>query len=271
MINNTLHEFLSCSVFSTEPVFELSKQKLTAAGRSFEMTAGGNLISWGSRADAVVIVAHADTVWDVKYGSRLSDRADIDAPTQLSINKNIITRGPGSKTGIGADDRAGIALAFEILELEHTILITTDEEIGMVGARRLRGQSLGVFDRLQKHRFFLQLDRQGHLDFKCYDVGTDAFRSYVAQETGLTEPNRSSFTDIVTLCRDIPGVNISVGYEYEHSPHEMLDIAHWNKALTTVKSWLARPLPEFKLSTPHLGCSAFPPIDALYASRRLGL
>ena len=43
MINATLHEFLSCSVFRTEPVFALAQQKLTAAGRSFEMTAGGNM------------------------------------------------------------------------------------------------------------------------------------------------------------------------------------------------------------------------------------
>ena len=258
MINNTLHEFLSCSVFSTEPVFELSKQKLTAAGRSFEMTAGGNLISWGSRADAVVIVAHADTVWNVK-----SDFVDINAPTQLRVNKNVVTRGRGSKTGIGADDRAGIALAFEILDLEHTILITNDEELGMIGARKLRGQASAVFDRLQQHRFFLQLDRQGHLDFKCYDVGTDLFRAYVARETGLTEPNRSSFTDIVTLCRDIPGVNISVGYSYEHTPHEMLDVAHWNKALSIVRSWLERPIPEFKLEARHLGCASFPPITKL--------
>lgn len=265
MINETLHACLSCSVFRTQPVFDLVEQKLAVAGRSFAMTAGGNLVSWGPRPDAVVLVAHADTVWNICNDRpvRWRKNVDVDAPTPLSIVDGIVTRGPESLTGIGADDRAGVAIMLETIDLGHTLLITNDEEIGMIGARKLRGQGGAVFDRLQQHRFFLQFDRKGSRDFKCYDVGTDEFREYVHKETGLTEPDRSSFTDVVTLCRDIPGVNISVGYEMEHTRNEMLDLSAWNQALSTVRSWLARPIPEFKLPRPHRGCSAFPPIQTL--------
>lgn len=264
MVNETLHACLSCSVYRTQPIFDLINQKLAAAGRTSEMTIGGNLVSWGTRPDAAVLVAHADTVWNIgDRPTRFSVDVDVDAPTALSVSDGIVTRGPGSVTGIGADDRAGIAIMLETLDLGHTILVTNDEEIGMIGARKLRGLDSAVFDRLQQHRFFLQLDRKGTRDFKCYDVGTDEFRDYVHKETGLTEPDRSSFTDIVTLCRDVPGVNISVGYEMEHSRNELLDLAAWEQALATVRSWLARPIPEFKLPRPHRGCSAFPPITTL--------
>lgn len=264
MINETLRACLSCSVYRTQPIIDLVKQKLEAAGRTSETTVGGNLVSWGSRPDAVVIVAHADTVWNISdHAPRPRLGVDVDAPTSLSVTDGIVTCGPDSVTGIGADDRAGIAIMLETLDLGHTILVTNDEEIGMIGARKLRGLDSGVFDRLQQHRFFLQLDRKGSSDFKCYDVGTDEFRDYVHKETGLNEPDRYSFTDIVTLCRDIPGVNISVGYEMEHSRHELLDLDAWERALATVRSWLSRPIPEFKLQRQHQGCAAFPPITTL--------
>lgn len=270
-MSQALHDFLSCSVFQTQQVMDLAKQRLTAAGREFSMTAGGNLVSWGTREDAVVVVAHADTVWDV-HGVKtpglpqhwvrdVPEDIDVDERTELTIKDGIVSRGPSSSTGIGADDRAGIALAFETLDAGHTILITSAEEIGMVGTRILRGQEPDVFKRLQEHRFFLQLDRMGSKDFKCYDVGTDAFRTYVHNETGLTEPNRSSFTDIVTLCQDIPGVNISVGYNHEHTRHEILDLAMWEGTLALLRKWLYKPIPQFKLDTVHRGCSSFPPIQ----------
>ncbi|OQY09386.1 MAG: hypothetical protein B6I30_09910 [Desulfobacteraceae bacterium 4572_187] len=78
-----------------------------------------------------------------------------------------------------------------------------------------------------EHQFVVQLDRRNGRDFKCYSVGTDEFRNYVGQTTGYIEPDRSAYTDIVTICRDICGVNLSIGYHSEHCENEHLVISEW--------------------------------------------
>ncbi|MFH0957653.1 MAG: hypothetical protein V1897_03030 [Pseudomonadota bacterium] len=36
------------------------------------------------------------------------------------------------------------------------------------------------------HQFVIQLGRRNGRDFKCYDVGTDQFKGYVAERTGYS-------------------------------------------------------------------------------------
>lgn len=240
-IHARLFEVLSCSVYETTQVLRLVVDRLEAAGRTWEMLPGNCLYSKGTREDAVVMVAHIDTVWKSRYNG--SDRTPLNvANGRVSSARSI--------TGIGADDRAGVAIILELLDLGHSILLTDDEEIGMVGSRHLRAFAPEAFEALQKHSFFVQFDRMGRVDFKCYNVGTDAFRDYVHKATGLTEPNRSSFTDIATLCRDVAGVNISVGYQNEHTPEEYLALADWDFALHTARAWLSQPTPRFELPEP---------------------
>lgn len=240
-VHGRLFEVLSCSVYETTQILRLAAGRLEAAGRSWEMLPGNCMYSKGTREDAVVMVAHVDTVWKSRYNG--SDRTPLHvADGRVSSARPI--------TGIGADDRAGVALILELLDLGHSILLTDDEEIGMVGSRHLRRFAPEAFEEMQKHSFFVQFDRMGRVDFKCYSVGTDEFRNYVRVTTGLTEPNRSSFTDIVTLCRDVAGVNISVGYQHEHTPEEYLGLADWDFALHTARAWLSQPTPRFELSEP---------------------
>ena len=66
--------------------------------------------------------------------------------------------------------------------------------------------------------------------------------------TGYSEPDRRSRTDIVALCRQVPGVNLSVGYYGEHTARERLDIREWRHTLAVCRRWLAQtPLPAFRL------------------------
>ncbi|MGO8819850.1 MAG: hypothetical protein ACLQT6_16965 [Desulfomonilaceae bacterium] len=92
----------------------------------------------------------------------------------------------------------------------------------------------------QDHQFVVEFDRRNGRDFKCYDVGTDEFRSYVAKKTGYTEPDQRATTDIVSLCRDIAGVNLSVGYHDEHHESEYLNISEWGHTLDVVRKWLSK-------------------------------
>jgi hypothetical protein len=52
----------------------------------------------------------------------------------------------------------------------------------------------------------------------------------------------------VTLCRDICGVNLSVGYHREHSDQEYLVLDEWQRSLDLCRRWLSGAgLPRFSL------------------------
>ena len=123
------------------------------------------------------------------------------------------------------------------------------EEYGGIGAGFLISAFPELFDDLnRRHRFVIELDRRGGGDFKCYDVGTESFRAYVGATTSFTEPDRSSFTDIVFLCRDICGANLSCGYHDEHTASEHIVKKEWHHTLTLLRTWLAADeLPKFPL------------------------
>jgi len=101
---------------------------------------------------------------------------------------------------------------------------------------------------INEHQFIIQLDLARASDFKCYDVGTEAFREFIMCKTGYTEPNRESRTDIVALCRDICGVNFSIGSYSEHTPEERIYIREWENTLAMVKKMLDSRLPRFPLN-----------------------
>lgn len=196
----------------------------------------------GSRKDKVVLIAHADTYWDNHY------EIETIVNHKLKQRGNIISSGsPGF--GIGADDRAGCAILWLLKDSGHSLLITNGEEHGRKGSKWLMEKNGDIARRINnEHQFMMQLDRRNGADFKCYNVGTDAFREYVEDKTGFEEPNTSSFTDIVTLCENIPGVNLSIGYYDEHSEEETLNVEEWLKTLNICRNWLKETdLPGFLL------------------------
>lgn len=193
----------------------------------------------GSRTDRVVLVAHADTVWQ---GYRRIE-------TALAFDEaGGFFHSLSPRYGLGADDRAGCAILWLLRDMGHSLLITDGEEQGLLGSEALVSWQMEILEELNAHRFMVQFDRCNGRDFKCYGVGTPAFRQYVGDQTGYTEPNRTSRTDIVALCRSITGVNLSVGYRDEHTPRERLYLAEWLDTLRMCRSWLGqRGLPRFVL------------------------
>ncbi len=193
----------------------------------------------GVRADRVVLVAHADTVWQGRAPVIATPCLDEEAGCFYSLS---------NRHGLGADDRAGCAILWLLRHLGHSLLVTDGEEQGLLGSEALVYDYPEVLAELNRHAFMVQFDRGCGGDFKCYDVGTPAFRRYIGEETGYSEPDRRSRTDIVALCRQVPGVNLSVGYYGEHTARERLDIGEWRHTLAVCRRWLAQtPLPAFRL------------------------
>jgi hypothetical protein len=177
----------------------------------------------GTREDRVVLVAHADTVWD-------------------SVNGY----GMGKDEGMGADDRAGCAIVWLLKDSGHSLLILNGEESGMLGASYLKNEHEHLFDIINKHRFMVEFDRCNGTDFKTYNVGTKEFDSYIEKMTGYKKQYGSA-TDICVLCERICGVNLSVGYTDEHSRYEDLNIENWANTLLIAREWLKKEMPEFLL------------------------
>lgn len=240
---DVLEHILKKSLFNSDDVFEDFLSLENAAVFGF----GKKRFVYipGHRSDRVVLIAHADSHWDLAY------QRNPEYETGLICEKGCF-RSASREIGIGADDRAGCAILWLLKDLGHSLLITDGEE------NRLEGSSWLMTDPENKHiaqelnedhQFMVQFDRMNGSDYKCYSVGTDEFRRYIEEQTGFTEPDRKWATDIVRLCRSITGVNLSIGYRNEHTPDETLVIDEWKRTLDIARNWLMQDdLPRFPLS-----------------------
>lgn len=240
---DALKSFLTSPLWTSTPIFETFRALDRAVYREDTSTNFHRFVYIpGTREDRVVLVAHADTVRDARYGYEEVLHEVVEEDGYL------IGRSPeGRRTVLGADDRAGCAILWLLRDLGHSLLIMDGEENGQIGSNWLMNEHPDIADEINSHQFMVQFDRRNSHDFKCYYVGTPEFRSYVAQQTGYSEPNRSSYTDIGILCRDVCGVNLSVGYYNEHSVDETICIAEWQNTLSIARKWLSGALPRFAL------------------------
>lgn len=158
----------------------------------------------------VGLVAHMDTVHKSPVRDLYYDKEE-----------NIMW----SPQGIGADDRAGIYAIMELIAREYkpTIILTTDEEIGAIGASCVIGDYPNAPCKLN---FLIELDRRGEKDSVFYDCDNRLFEDYINYYGFITE--WGSFSDIsyIAPAWGVAAVNLSIGYYNEHSLAEYLNIHH---------------------------------------------
>lgn len=164
------------------------------------------------------LVAHMDTVVYPKVA-------------KLKEKNNIIS----AKYGLGADDRAGIYAVVQLLNRGYrpTVIFTSQEETGGYGARALAM----CIDELRL-KYLIQLDRRGKDDAVFYGCENETFKNYVCG-FGFKE-QQGLFSDISILCPswDIAGVNLSVGYFYEHTTKEILNTNYLEETINKVEKML---------------------------------
>lgn len=195
----------------------------------------------GTRKDRVVLVAHMDTVWDRSYKRVFSGERDVILEDGVFFSSN-------PDCGIGADDRAGCAMLWELRESGHSLLITDGEEHGMLGAKYLKDAYPELFSELNKHRFMIELDWAGTNG--CLYTGVDCtkkFKRYIADTLGFAQ-NKGGGTDLRVLCKRICGVNLGIGYAGFHKNSEKLILAEWENTLTKLTAFLASPQKRFPTS-----------------------
>lgn len=162
----------------------------------------------------IALVAHLDTVFQTQPDTIYYDRS-----------KNVVL----NPEGLGADDRAGVFAILKIIKtgLRPHIIFLKDEEIGGKGAIALSKQPC-PFAAL---KYLIELDRHGSNDCVFYHCENPKFTEYV--ESFGFEWNYGTYSDIYDICPEwkIAGVNLSIGYENEHSYQELL---HVGQMLSTI-------------------------------------
>lgn len=169
----------------------------------------------------IALVAHMDTVFKTPVSNLYYDQ-----------RKGVLW----SPEGLGADDRAGIFAILKIIQdgLRPCVILTTDEEEGGLGAMALAMESCPI----PGLKYMIELDRRGSNDCVFYDCYCPEFVDYV-ESFGFCE-KWGSFSDISFLMPEwkICGVNLSVGYEDEHSYTEILHIGPLFDTIKKVKEML---------------------------------
>lgn len=187
----------------------------------------------GTREDRIVLVAHIDTVWDRAYKRAFSGERDVIFADGVFSSTN-------PACGIGADDRAGCAMLWELRESGHSILITDGEEHGMFGAKYLKSAYPALFRELNRHAYMIELDWMG-TDCCLYNQvdNTKRFKKYIENNLGCIDSQKKGGTDLQHLCRRICGVNIGIGYREHHTNSEKLILADWENTFTKLTAFLA--------------------------------
>ena len=192
---------------------QLQKQLCTVLKRNYKKVInkpGQYLLAEGSLP--LALVAHMDTVFKTP-------------PFDIYFDKEQGVL--WSPDGLGADDRAGVFAILKILQFlgqkreKPSIIFTCNEESGCIGASNL------VLTRQKcpwDLKYIVQLDRRGVDDCVFYDNTNKDFIKFISGY-GFTE-TWGTFSDISMICPvwGIAGVNLSIGYEDEHSETETLHI-----------------------------------------------
>lgn len=142
-----------------------------------------------------------------------------------------------SPHGLGADDRAGIIIIMELIERGYRphIILTDLEERGGIGA----GYLISSYPEcpFKECKALIQLDRQGHDDAVYYECGNEDYEKLITSYGFVTEIGSFSDISIIAPQWEIAAVNLSVGYEREHTYTETLNITWMNETINKVE-WM---------------------------------
>lgn len=180
----------------------------------------------------ICLVAHLDTVFKT-------------LPNEIFYDQE--QKVMWSPQGLGSDDRAGVYAILDIVEAGYrpSIIFTTDEEVGGIGAQELcldykDCPFLGL-------KAIIELDRQGKEDCVFYECDNPDFEKYI-QQFGF-KPDFGSFSDISFIAPEwgVAAVNLSVGYIDEHTTNERLYTEHLDLTIARVKQILDKvdTMPSF--------------------------
>jgi len=253
---DVLLEFLRMPLNSSQEIFDkflTIKGAQLVGGKSKEC-----LYIPGTREDRALLVAHVDTVWDSfrehdvvfdKKSNKVFSPAGyvmhcVKNAKQIDYSKFNYKDPKCLSYGLGADDRAGVAILWLLRNSGHSILLTTGEEIGAVGARLLV-KDKKMADEINSHSVVIEFDKMGYREFKNYQVGSPELRGFIYDKLNYKFIDSFAYTDICFLCQKACGVNFGIGYYNEHTHNEFVDVTEWQNTLNQMRDFLKNNFPHF--------------------------
>jgi len=190
------------------------------------------------KALPLTLVAHLDTIND--HDDKILYREDIE------VDDSIISVKHGVNKVLGADCRAGVALALQFskdadpLNKPH-LVFPLDEEIGCKGAKGLVSEYSNDLESVVNTLAVIELDRMNGNDYATYQYENVSSHPIIQKLESLGyEEKRGSSTDIVQFdslinsLKDTAVFNLSIGYKDQHSPDEILDLEQYEQAYNTL-------------------------------------
>jgi len=236
---SVLRQFLEFNLNSSDQLFEKFKTLDNVVYRcNPEEEQERFLYNEGTRENKVLLVAHADTIWDKCFG--------YDPIDQRIEEEYGCYMGNNSEYGIGADSRAACAMLWFLRDMGHSILILDGSECDRIGSKWLMDHHPDVVEKINKHQFIIELNTTGDLFFKCSESSSKDFIRYIVQKSEFEFSGDDTTTDLSVLCNVLPGVNFSIGYHFEHQEKEYVNIQQWSSTLQMLKKLLSeKELPRF--------------------------
>lgn len=173
----------------------------------------------------IALVAHLDTVFPQ------TEHKDL----YYDQTKNVMF----CPQGAGFDDRAGIMAIIKIIstsELRPHIILLTDEEVGGLGAMEFIKANPKP---LAETKYLIELDRRNSNDSVFYNCGNALFENYINSFGFKTASGIYSDIYEIAPAWDIAAVNLSIGYQNEHTYSEILFVDDFFKTVDKVKKMLA--------------------------------
>ena len=173
----------------------------------------------------IALIAHMDTVFDDDSKSRDFIYYSLEGKMW---NPN----------GAGFDDKAGIFSIFKIIEMGYLphVIFTTNEEIGSQGANQLvRNIPKPPFSDL---RYLIELDRANDYDCVFYDCKNQEFIEYIESFGFIKARGTSSDVRHIAFAWNVAGANLSIGYKYQHTNDEILNVNSMFETISKVEEML---------------------------------
>lgn len=196
---------------------------------------GGSYV-YATGRSPICLVAHLDTC------------RNEEEPFELIKYKEFLY----NKHGIlGADDRAGVYMIFEILRecLYHNIplpsvLLTNYEEVGMFGASEFVSHEHFVSSgEICYTKLFIGLDRCGSYKYVTYEQQLPQYITDYVNQFGFqfSTSRKQSDVKILSDAYGVPTVNLSIGYTAEHTRNERLNMMVYQDTRHRVLGMVANP------------------------------
>ena len=199
---------------------------------------GFTIIGRGNKPKPMLCV-HLDTI-----NTHYSQKGLYDYDIMYDISKDMLKLTPDSKAScLGGDDRAGVWIAIQMLadmlpetEWKYDIGFFKDEEIGCIGSTHYSTYLRDYAPSNINTTCYIGLDRKsgnGLHEIATYGYDNESLISTFVS-LGYT-PAYGSVTDASNLAGEVACINLSVGYDNEHTNAEVLYLSCMKYTLEVLK------------------------------------